>query len=224
MCCECNLLRINFNARVVAKLVLLKGHMQEYEVIASGLNLDQLNIDHQCLLTFSLQKPQDDGAPVIKRPRGRPKGSKNKNPKVWRLSESRPPLSARSCPAPSSHCQSGVLHGPKYWYSICKMHGFVVDIFGLACCFLYNVLFCNTTISNHAWCKQLFAYNNCQIFQPFWFFYPSLSFLGYGQENVTSYLNTTAEHAFCFVVNNAEKTQVPVSLCSQCLQLWCIIT
>lgn len=27
------------------------------------------------------EKAQDDGAPVIKRPRGRPKGSKNKNPK-----------------------------------------------------------------------------------------------------------------------------------------------
>lgn len=27
------------------------------------------------------EKTQDDGAPVIKRPRGRPKGSKNKNPK-----------------------------------------------------------------------------------------------------------------------------------------------
>lgn len=27
------------------------------------------------------EKPQDEGAPVIKRPRGRPKGSKNKNPK-----------------------------------------------------------------------------------------------------------------------------------------------
>ncbi|KAL9959417.1 hypothetical protein ACROYT_G032740 [Oculina patagonica] len=28
------------------------------------------------------EKPQDDGTPVIKRPRGRPKGSKNKNPKL----------------------------------------------------------------------------------------------------------------------------------------------
>ncbi|XP_073229823.1 uncharacterized protein [Porites lutea] len=27
------------------------------------------------------EKAQDDGSPVIKRPRGRPKGSKNKNPK-----------------------------------------------------------------------------------------------------------------------------------------------
>lgn len=27
------------------------------------------------------EKPKDDGTPVIKRPRGRPKGSKNKNPK-----------------------------------------------------------------------------------------------------------------------------------------------
>ena len=103
MCSECNLLRINFIARVVAKLAL-KGHMQEYEVIAEGLNLAQLNIDHLCLLTFSPQKPQDEGAPVIKRPRGRPKGSKNKNPKVRRLSELGPPLYARSCTAPSSQC------------------------------------------------------------------------------------------------------------------------
>lgn len=99
-----NLLRINFIARVVAKLAL-KGHMLEYEVISWGLNLAQLNIDHQCLFTFSPQKPQDDGAPVIKRPRGRPKGSKNKNPKVWRrLSQLRCPLNARYSCAPSSHC------------------------------------------------------------------------------------------------------------------------
>ena len=51
MCCECNLLRINFIARVVAKLAL-KGHMQEYEVIARGLNLAQLNIDHQMFVNF----------------------------------------------------------------------------------------------------------------------------------------------------------------------------
>ena len=36
-------------ARFVAKLAL-RGHKQEYEVIARGLNLTQLNIDHQCLL------------------------------------------------------------------------------------------------------------------------------------------------------------------------------
>ena len=35
----------------------------------------------------TLQKSPPDGAPVIKRPRGRPKGSKNKNPKVKRMRE-----------------------------------------------------------------------------------------------------------------------------------------
>lgn len=104
------------------------------------------------------------------------------------------------------------------------MHVFIVDIFGLTCGNLYSVL--------HRHEQHLSLRNNTlltandKIFAPFRFLKLALFFLFlvYGQENVTSHLNISAEHAFCYVVNNAEKTQVPVSLYSQCLQLWCIIT